>query len=43
MRHHDQCPYGSHPRAECCCDQIDAEIREHLADLEIDRIRQEDR
>lgn len=41
VRHFDACPHGSHPGASCLCPQIDAEIREHLADLEIDRLQEE--
>lgn len=39
--HYEQCAAGWHPGATCSCAQIDAEIREHLDDLEIDRIREE--
>jgi hypothetical protein len=47
-KHHDACP--RHPRNEadagphapCQCPEIDAEIREHLAEMEIDSVRNGD-
>lgn len=41
--HYEQCAAGWSRHAACSCAQIDLEMREHLADLEIDRIREEGR